>query len=58
VCVADEDVYAASVEQIHRLPYSYPPQRKSNREKQFLSEDSKHWPRDAKGRWTKGPCIH
>ena len=60
VCVAEEDMRPAVVggDEIHELPYSFPPQVMSERDKKYLSDDSKHWPRDAKGRWTKGPVSH
>jgi hypothetical protein len=58
VCVADEDLYYAGDNARHPLPYSYPLRKMDSLTKQVLREDSKRWPRDTKGRWTKGPCIH
>jgi hypothetical protein len=58
VYVAEGDMRFAVGDEITELPYSYPSQEMSERDKQYLREDSKHWPRDAKGRWVKGPVVH
>jgi len=57
VCIAENDMRFATDEEIHPLPYSYPPPTIRERDRQNLSEDSRHWPRDSKGRWISGPCI-
>lgn len=57
VCVSEGGMELAKINEVIDLPYSYPPSSMTNRDKKNLSEDSKNWPRDEKGRWTKGPMV-
>lgn len=53
--VAEEDMRLAVGD--YELPYRWPVQKMSDRNKQYLREDSKNWPRDARGRWVAGPVV-
>jgi len=54
--VHEGDMKLAPLEEIKELPTRFP--KLTEKDKQYLSEDSKNWPRDKKGRWVSGPCIH
>jgi len=56
--VSEEDIILAPANTAKDLPTIYPRPSMSERERQALREDSKHWPRDEKGRWATGPCVH
>ena len=59
VCVREEDMRLARVDEVKELPRLYMRRcRMGSREKKLLSEDSKSWPRDSRGRWISGPLIH
>lgn len=59
VLAKEEHVYVAVVTKKFKLPVKAAPRcpmRQDQRD--AMSRESKAWPRDAKGRWTDGPCIH
>uniref|UniRef100_A0A6M3J0M9 Uncharacterized protein n=1 Tax=viral metagenome TaxID=1070528 RepID=A0A6M3J0M9_9ZZZZ len=58
VPVSEEDITPATVHTAENLPTIYPRPSMSERDKQLLREDSVNWPRDEKGRWVAGPCVH
>lgn len=52
IYVRDEDIQFASIDEVEELPKLYTRQCSySEKDKKLLSEDSKDWPRDSKGRW-------
>lgn len=53
--VSEEDMRLAKVKEIEDFPTLSPPPTIPVEAREFLSEDSKHWPRDEKGRWRFGP---
>ena len=56
--VSEDNMRLASIDEVENLPTRYPKSTMSEKDKQFLSEDSKTWPRDKKGKWVSGPTIH
>lgn len=55
--IGEEDMRLAAINEVKELPTLYPKPVMLEREKQNLSEDSKHWPRDERGRWIVGPAV-
>lgn len=53
VCVADDGMRLATIDEVEKLPLQSPRQTWSEQDKQEASEESKTWPRDKKGRWIK-----
>jgi hypothetical protein len=54
VFVRTNDMRLATIDEVEELPKLYMRQYQwDDRTRKAISEDSKHWPRDTKGRWVK-----
>ena len=54
IYVREEGMRLATIDEIEELPKLHINQRPySEKDRKFLAEDSKNWPRDSKGRWIK-----
>ena len=51
VLVHDEDMRLANINEVEDLPKLYTRSYWDDKSRKALSDDSKHWDRDAKGRW-------
>jgi len=55
IYVREEDIRLATIDEVEELPKLYMSRCPySDKDRKYLSEDSKNWPRDSKGKWTKG----